>query len=159
MGPTWGPSGADRTHVGPMLAPWTLLSGMCLQWSYCSLVLNHPNQTSQVPGPTRPHYFLKIQSGSFSMVLIKSHLFIAKQEIWSLHEIATNKALCQSCNPKLGTRPALKAAKRLIFFHLVWLKSPSKNKVLCMGTTLERITYWGWVTHLHLSKLNHHWFR
>ena len=24
---TWGPSGADRTQVGPMLAPWTLLSG------------------------------------------------------------------------------------------------------------------------------------
>ena len=28
MGPKWGPSGADRTQVGPMLAPWTLLSGM-----------------------------------------------------------------------------------------------------------------------------------
>ena len=28
MGTTWGPSGADRTQVGPMLAPWTLLSGM-----------------------------------------------------------------------------------------------------------------------------------
>ena len=28
MGPTWGPSGADRTQVGPLLAPWTLLSGM-----------------------------------------------------------------------------------------------------------------------------------
>ena len=27
MGPTWGPSGADRTQVGTMLAPWTLLSG------------------------------------------------------------------------------------------------------------------------------------
>ena len=27
MGPSWGPSGADRTQVGPMLAPWTLLSG------------------------------------------------------------------------------------------------------------------------------------
>ena len=26
-GPTWGPPGADRTQVGPMLAPWTLLSG------------------------------------------------------------------------------------------------------------------------------------
>ena len=25
MGPTWGPSGADRTQVGPMSAPWTLL--------------------------------------------------------------------------------------------------------------------------------------
>ena len=27
MGPTWGPSGADRTQVGPMLALWTLPSG------------------------------------------------------------------------------------------------------------------------------------
>ena len=27
IGPTWGPSGADRTQVGPMLAPRTLLSG------------------------------------------------------------------------------------------------------------------------------------
>ena len=27
IGPIWGPSGADRTQVGPMLAPWTLLSG------------------------------------------------------------------------------------------------------------------------------------
>ena len=25
MGQTWGPSGADRTQMGPMLAPWTLL--------------------------------------------------------------------------------------------------------------------------------------
>ena len=28
MGPTWGPSGADRTQVGPMFAPGPLLSGM-----------------------------------------------------------------------------------------------------------------------------------
>ena len=27
MWPIWGPPGADRTQVGPMLAPWTLLSG------------------------------------------------------------------------------------------------------------------------------------
>ena len=32
VGSTWGPSGADRTQVGPMLAPWTLLSGMIKQW-------------------------------------------------------------------------------------------------------------------------------
>ena len=29
-GPTWGPSGADRTQVGLMLAPRTLLSGTVL---------------------------------------------------------------------------------------------------------------------------------
>ena len=34
MGPTWGPSVADRTQVGPMLAPWTLLSG----WSEASFM-------------------------------------------------------------------------------------------------------------------------
>ena len=28
MGPTWGPSGVDRTQVGPMLALWILLSGV-----------------------------------------------------------------------------------------------------------------------------------
>ena len=27
MGPAWCPSGAGRTQMGPMLAPWTLLSG------------------------------------------------------------------------------------------------------------------------------------
>ena len=35
MRPTWGPSGADKTQVGPMLAPWTLLSGI---WLYVLLV-------------------------------------------------------------------------------------------------------------------------
>ena len=30
MGPTWDPSGANRTQVGPMLVPWILLSGLFL---------------------------------------------------------------------------------------------------------------------------------
>ena len=37
MGPPWGTSGADRTQVGPMLAPWTLLSG-CASESCPSLI-------------------------------------------------------------------------------------------------------------------------
>ena len=32
MGTTWGPSGAERTEVGPMLAPWTLLSGRLIKY-------------------------------------------------------------------------------------------------------------------------------
>ena len=28
MRPTWGPPGANRTQAGPMLVPWTLLSGI-----------------------------------------------------------------------------------------------------------------------------------
>ena len=30
MGSTWDPPGADRTQVGPMLAPWSLLSGQVI---------------------------------------------------------------------------------------------------------------------------------
>ena len=35
MGTTWDPSGADRSQVGPMLAPWTLLSGSISSTSSC----------------------------------------------------------------------------------------------------------------------------
>ena len=41
MGPTWGPSGADMTQAGPMLAPWSLLSGYIFQ-SHASLLLTCP---------------------------------------------------------------------------------------------------------------------
>ena len=37
MGPTWGPSGADRTQVGSMLVPWTLLSGLHIS-CFCAWV-------------------------------------------------------------------------------------------------------------------------
>ena len=37
MWPKWGPSGADRTQVGPMLAPLTLLSGW-LTWTALSVI-------------------------------------------------------------------------------------------------------------------------
>ena len=32
MGLTWGPPGSCRPQMGPMLAPWTLLSGNLNQW-------------------------------------------------------------------------------------------------------------------------------
>ena len=35
MEPTWGPPGSCRPQMGPMLTPWTLLSGMCL----CTLMV------------------------------------------------------------------------------------------------------------------------
>ena len=36
MGPTWDPSGSCRPQMGPMLAPWTLLSGV-IRVSHCQL--------------------------------------------------------------------------------------------------------------------------
>ena len=40
MGPIWGPSGADSTQVGPMLAPRTLLSGYIWYSKYDKLTLS-----------------------------------------------------------------------------------------------------------------------
>ena len=37
MGPTWGPPGSYRPQLGPMLAPWSLLSGLRLEWNEISL--------------------------------------------------------------------------------------------------------------------------
>ena len=36
MGLTWGPPGSCRPQMGPMLAPWTLLSGLSSAWSLTS---------------------------------------------------------------------------------------------------------------------------
>ena len=47
MGPTWGPPGDDRTQVGPMLAPWTLLSDYT--GDMASSYWNDPDVTTRVP--------------------------------------------------------------------------------------------------------------
>ena len=52
VGPTWGLPGTDRTQVGPMLAPWTLLlgprlpsnpgTGNTMQWGLRMVPINKP---------------------------------------------------------------------------------------------------------------------
>ena len=47
MGPTWGPSGANRTQVGFLLVPWALLSGydsqaMLLSFYSCFIASSLP---------------------------------------------------------------------------------------------------------------------
>ena len=67
-GPTWGPSGADRTQVGPMLAPWTLLSGvshnyfdlrhhLVLMWWHLNEYRWRPNLVTHVRINKPPHYY------------------------------------------------------------------------------------------------------
>ena len=50
MGPTWGPSGADGTQVGPMLVPWTLLSG--IYWIHLT--------SSPAMPPSIPRYLISM---------------------------------------------------------------------------------------------------
>ena len=58
MGPTWGPPGSCRPQMGPMLAPWTMLSkALCMQdmwldssW-YCTVP--YPSFPRALPKPPR----------------------------------------------------------------------------------------------------------
>ena len=64
MGPTWGPPGSCRPQMGPMLAPWTLLSGVmnissCIirhstRWQWMAQL--HKSHNSPAPFPTIHHF-------------------------------------------------------------------------------------------------------
>ena len=41
MGPAWGPPGSYRPQLGPMLAPWTLPSGLLMHMCHPASVLEH----------------------------------------------------------------------------------------------------------------------
>ena len=47
MGPTWGPPGSCRPQMGPMLAPWTLLSGKVWRRLVHNSERNQGNSSSQ----------------------------------------------------------------------------------------------------------------
>ena len=90
MGPTWGPPRSCRPQMGPMLAPWTLLSGMMdmllvhvqnplvikswsyretngrkdLSWLLIKLMMTSVDRVGSVPG-----YLLNVLGIDFSSLL------------------------------------------------------------------------------------------
>ena len=54
MGPTWGPSGADRTQVDPMLAPWNFAIGQVRVWELRVTYLSICRCMVEVHGPWKP---------------------------------------------------------------------------------------------------------
>ena len=55
MGPTWGPPGSCRPQMGPVLSPWTLLSGTCpsCQSYRQGAVQNCISSVSETPNTTK----------------------------------------------------------------------------------------------------------
>ena len=85
MGPTWSPSGADRTQIGPMLAPWNLLSGEgCVK-----SIINQPNleydYTDYMKHYTvlMKHYTVSSQYVISSWIYIyMKNTYLASETIW-----------------------------------------------------------------------------
>ena len=59
MGPTWGPTGSCRPKMGPMMAPWTLLSGYVYIWDLILLIATDalPQISSWASLPEKLHIF------------------------------------------------------------------------------------------------------
>ena len=75
MGPTWGPPGTNRTQVGPMLAPWSLLSRHSSMhsrwWELCERYI--PRQTAWPWANEKinfPGILIHIQEDSSKAVLL-----------------------------------------------------------------------------------------
>ena len=81
MGPTWGPPGADRIQVGPMLAPWTLLCGIP-PW----LMTDHPTLLVWLGlGLLIVHFGGSVQKRRNSSALaMELNLSCTDPSIWSL---------------------------------------------------------------------------
>ena len=61
MGPTWGPPGSCRPQMGPMSAPWNLLSGNAQGFAICFVVGYVINSYSHSPislGLIRQHWIV-----------------------------------------------------------------------------------------------------
>ena len=57
MRPTWGPSGADKTQVGPMLALWTWLSGIYFFYYLFNNFLSTNRQLTLLYRYSAPFYY------------------------------------------------------------------------------------------------------
>ena len=99
MGPTWGPSGADRPQVGPILAPWTLLSGITHQ-AHCSIYIE-THLKSFLPQMkclwNEPHTRLFI-----SIVLMKFQTYLIGRNIFQVQQISQIIMITQTYNSLLN---------------------------------------------------------
>ena len=116
MGPTWDPSGSCRPQMGPMLAPWTLLSGyvMFRLTHQCSFLYREPqHQGATMLSPHTSFHqhseavtrWLTFDRRQFEMQFIEKKMFIWWfQSQWMLflgviltiQEIVFVKAWCRT---------------------------------------------------------------
>ena len=105
MGSTWGPTGPCRPQMGPMLAPWTLLSGMIV-----SVPVNQPAMTwvNTSREPTKSKSCNHNESKQKHSVYISQGVYVIypptspRNEISGCIEISLSA--CPSLYPSVGPR-------------------------------------------------------
>ena len=103
MGPTWGPPGSCRPQMGPMLAPWTLLSGILYCTSdYLSMLrlkLTHvnkkagkrvPAEVGHVPADTQRNHYIDVPLNILITAMSHGHIGV---------QITDNTIICSTVYP------------------------------------------------------------
>ena len=114
MGPTWGLSGADRTQVGPMLATWTLLSGL--------------------------FHYSDVTWASWPLKCVLNSLFSPTARISGYHQSATVETFCEGNSPVTSGFPSQRT--RLIERkRFCAVTSPEKSSTYPWTRTTEYSTF------------------
>ena len=80
MRPSWGPSGSCRPQVGPMLAPWTLLSGkICPLSAFPKRLTRRTNRLAATVCPDISIFFSKRLTGIYDANLFINILSLRLQ--------------------------------------------------------------------------------
>ena len=106
MGPTWGPPGSSRPQMGPMLAPWTLLSGMDKLPALVPLCEGNPC-----------HWWVLLTEGHKYITLVFY--------VHSLTNLVNNKASLRDLIAATGVVMLLKLDSNHWFFSII--SKPSMN--------------------------------
>ena len=143
MWPTWGPTGTHRTQLGPMLAPWILLSGILHihgdlvnfgRFSACGGsftgpigTITSPNYPDDVYPPNLDcEYHVEVESGkvrtfynTYYNDVIMGAMESQVKRLFRRRSKKTPKlrvtGLCAGNSPVTGEFPAQRASKRKMF--------------------------------------------
>ena len=115
MGPTWGPRGSCRHQMGPMLPPWTLLSGLTIARSKArSRILDDINLSTKLEildvshkvVLQRPSCLRRLVYETFgTQIGIKHRSFILDFRLRQFVNLATSQAVFKSRSPALSLTP------------------------------------------------------
>ena len=155
-----------------MLAPWTLLSGLLASLGGI-MIMSWPGNAFPITGclwgESTGHWWIPLTNDQQSGALMFS-LLSTQTSCWTINQVASD-CFMYTCLKKVYEYKIT-----YFFFHFL-------SKLFCLNQVLAiykshrdshdfffkliefachihvSIIHWGWVTHICVSKLGHHWFR
>ena len=150
IGPTWGPPGSCRPQMGPMLAPWTLLSGILPvtdsspDWPYNTVLFLPPSNTFS------PLVWSFLLSNNCSFLFTRAITFkvwINTPWINMMYRICLDLAIISICY-KLSNSSN---ARNCFAYHIVWVISLGLSsafwRIRHRKTDVIWQTYEWWILH------------